>query len=198
MGGVSMELQGTEEIAKALGVAHARVVEAAKAAVYGQGLALIELANRKGMVPVETGALRSSAYVTEPEIRSGNLVIEIGYGVEYADERHELEVRTVSKGGFARARNGVSKWLEKAVNIHARALPMRLSESLRDGIIRGTTLAMLTAAGVPTKPPDLSAGVGKYQRKYGFTKSQAKALRGLKRAGHFKAVRRWRRPAKKR
>lgn len=46
--------------------------------LYKEGLGI--LASSQGLVPVDTSALRSSGYVTEPERRGDTLEVLIGYG----------------------------------------------------------------------------------------------------------------------
>lgn len=193
----TLEFKGLEKLAKELDLTVERVTESALVAIYGQGIALLELANRSGSVPVDSGALRASAYVTLPAMVSGVPTCEIGYGAEYAGDVHEQEFKTVSKGGFYRAGKGTPGWLRKAVNIHANAVELRLAESLRSALANKFKVATLVAVGIPTSPPDVSGGVGKYQRKYGFTKEQNKGLRGLKKNKAISFVRRWKRPKKK-
>ncbi len=46
--------------------------------LYREGLGI--MAASQGLVPVDTTALRSSGYVTEPEIAGGRVTVLIGYG----------------------------------------------------------------------------------------------------------------------
>lgn len=54
----------------------------------------LELANvmneSKKLCPVDSGALRGSGYVPEPEVSDGNIRAEIGYSQGYAYWVHEL------------------------------------------------------------------------------------------------------------
>jgi len=179
MGGI--ELKGIPELVKRLKSTEAAVEAAAKSAVYGQAVALAELANRKGMVPVESGRLRASLYVTEPERVGDGVLVELGYGAEYAAKVHE--------------RPGGPKWLERAVQIHSRALQVRLAETISRALRSGAVVAP-RMTGIPTRPPP-EGKVGKYQRKRGFTRDQARAIGRLKRSGALKLVRRWKRKRRK-
>lgn len=143
--GDQVEIKGLDELLKKLTVAADGLVEAAAASVYSQGLALIDVANRSGMVPVASGRLRDSAYVTLPELEGGEVAVEIGYGAPYAEEVHE---RNVARGG----RRGTPHWLLRAMGIAANAMQMRMQESLIRYLITGTKVGELRAAGMPTSP----------------------------------------------
>lgn len=41
------------------------------------------------LVPVDTGILRGSAYVTDPDVRSGRISVSMGYATDYAAAVHE-------------------------------------------------------------------------------------------------------------
>ena len=183
---MGIEIKGIEEIARRLRLAERTVEEAAKSAVYGQAVALAELANRKGMVPVQSGRLRASLYITTPQRIGNGVAVELGYGAEYAPAVHERS---------ARPGQGQPRWLERAANIHARALQVRLRDSLAAALRTGVVVAPLTT-GIPTRPPP-AGPVGAYQRKRGFTKDTARAISRLRRSGALKLVRRWKKRRRK-
>lgn len=181
-----IEVKGIEELAKRLRVATEAAEAAAKSAVYGQAVALAELANRKGMVPVQSGRLRASLYITAPQRVGNGVVVEMGYGASYAPVVHERS---------ARPGMGSPRWLEKAANIHARALQVRLRESIMAALRSGVAVAP-SVTGIPTRPPP-EAPVGAYQRKRGFTRDQARAISRLRRSGAIRLVRRWKKRRRK-
>lgn len=193
---VGIQQSEIDKLARELGVTAERIAEAAKVAIYGQAIALAELINRKGMCPVDTGRLRASLYVTLPGRNGDRVECQVGYGASYAADVHERKIATVSQGGYKRARDGTSGWMRKAVNIHARALGIRIRESMRSAVANGLRVESLQAAGIPTSPQDVGE-MTKYQRRRGFTREQARALRGLKKNQGVRFVRRWSRPKKK-
>lgn len=185
---------GIEEVLRKLESASVAYPNAAEAAIYGQWVALFELVNRKGMVPVATGALKASNYVADPVRQSGRVVVEAGYGQKYAAEVHEDQ----SRYGYGKGKRGY-KWLEYAVNIHARSLQVRLQEATMAAFKRGHTFANLRGV-FPSAPRvfDLTTAAGrrefKYAGKYGMSKEQRKLLRAAGKSGAVKMVRRWKTP----
>lgn len=188
-----IEIKGLAELAAKFKITETKMVEAAGSAVYGQAVALAELANRKGMVPVRTGNLRASLYITPPRQAGNGMLVELGYGAPYAAAVHERQFSTISQGGHMRAGGATPKWLEKAIGIHARALQVRLQESLTAALAGKVVTS--TATGIPTSPPPDGA-VGTFQRKRGFTRDQSRAINRLKKSGAVKLVRRWKRRKK--
>lgn len=72
--------------------------------------ALYEVANdvmgeSKRLVPVDTGALKGSGYVSEPRVELGKIEVEIGYGgpaAQYAVRQHEDLTLNHPNGGQAK------------------------------------------------------------------------------------------------
>jgi hypothetical protein len=186
---------GIEDVVKKLGNVSKRYQEATEVALYAQAIALDELVNRAGWVPMKTGALRASHYVTPPEITGGKAAVEVGYGVDYAPEVHEREQNAHVRMS---SRKGQTKWMERAMSVFARAFNTRLYENILAVIKSGATKASLAGA-VPTSPQITGDGaqVDKYRAKYGHSKSERKVIRQLAKAGHVKLVRRWKRKRKK-
>lgn len=183
--GLKVEVKGLDEFAAKLGVALDRVELAAATAVYGQCIALAELANRKGEVPVRTGMLMNSLYVTKARRIDNGFICELGYAANYSAKVHESTNATYS---------GNRKWLYRAMNIHANALQVRLAESLR-GALRSGVVLNPTETGIPATAAEAlsraNSGISKYQRKYGFNQGAIKALRMAKKAGALKLVKRF-------
>ena len=191
----TFDLEGLPDVIKKLGELGPRYRDAVEAALYGQGIALDELANRKGMVPVDSGQLRASHYLTLPQQVAGLPTIEFGYGADYAPEVHERQDMSVSKGGvYKRGSSGQPKWLEKAMNIHARAFLIRMHESIVKFFQQGTKAADLT--GIIPETPQVGVEDARHA-KYGYTKAQRKQMRQVKKSTGLKLVRRWKRPKKK-
>lgn len=129
------ELVGADDIRRKLGEVLERMREASAAAVRLQAVALAEAA--QAVVPVESGRLRDSIYVTEHKIAGSTATVEVGYGVPYAAMVHEV-------GKFP-------KWLEQTVNARAQEMHQAMANEI-GGALSG---AMPSAASdLPTEPHD--------------------------------------------
>jgi hypothetical protein len=176
----SISVSGLDELAAQLGIAVERLTAAASAATYAQGVAIIELIRRKTWIPIHTGRLAMSAYVTLPEKEGNALSVEVGYGAPYAGSRHEMGTHQ-------------TKWLEKSLGISARAMQIRIYESLVAALKGGFTAAQMQAQlSLPTGPYDPGAQpeINDYQRKYGWSKEQRAVIRQWQKAG-LRIVKRW-------
>ena len=187
-------IMGLDQVLKKMGLASRAYENAAEAAIYGQWVALFELVNRKGMVPVATGALKASNYVSDPNRSGGKITVEAGYGQEYAAEVHEDQ----SRYGYGKGKRGY-KWLQNAVDIHKTALPIRLQEATMKAFSSGIDYRALRGV-FPAKPQkfDLATKAGRREfkqfGKYGMSREQRKMLRKAAKSGGIKLVRRWKTP----
>lgn len=90
-----MRLTGIEAVSERLRQLPGRGVKVVKRWAYSEGLEV--LAHSQKIVPVDTGALRSSGHVEHPKVEGGRVVVTVGYGgpaVGYALRVHEdLEAR---------------------------------------------------------------------------------------------------------
>lgn len=98
-----IDLSGLQDLLRKLATLGAKAETIAGAAIYQEGEAI--MAKSKEQCPVDFGALLSSGHVTEPETRSGHIVVTLGYGgpaVKYAIVQHEkLEFKhTVGNAKF--------------------------------------------------------------------------------------------------
>lgn len=84
-GGVSHS--GAKAIQRNLRRAESGYRRALGAALYREGSAI--LAESLKLVPVDTGRLRATGYVSPPEQTRGGVEVEIGYGTDYAVKQHE-------------------------------------------------------------------------------------------------------------
>lgn len=172
---------GLRDVARNIEKAHTNLAESAKVTVYAQAIALDQLINRNSMVPVDTGQLRASHYVTLPVVTDAGITSEIGYGAEYADEVHE---RGNGKGFKGKAsadkgkkwRSGTPQWMKRGVHLWRLSLPKRMRDQLNSAMIKGTTVESISTV-VPTAP--VKGDVGRYQRSFGYTKEQHEALRAM-------------------
>lgn len=114
-----------------------RVLAALDDAETALGRALYEEANRifnesQALVPVDTGALRSSGQVTLPQQGASGVQVTIGYGgaaAPYAIYVHERMELNHPNGGQA-------KYLEEPVMAAADGIADRLADTL-DAIAKG-------------------------------------------------------------
>ena len=91
------------------------------AALYHEGSAL--LAQSLKLVPVDTGRLRSTGYVSPPEDEVGGVFVEVGYGTDYAVRQHE--------DSSLRHRVGQAKFLQQPFEESERGMLMRLQADMR-------------------------------------------------------------------
>lgn len=188
----SAEIRGLDDLAKRFGVAVERFAEAAKVAVYGQGLALDELINRNDMVPVKSGGLRASHFVTLPKEGGDAVSIQMGYGAPYAAQVHERGNGNGFRGLLGGHdthnswKNGTPKWMERGVSMWARSYAARCTDSIRRAVVDGTRVEDLLGA-VPTEP-HYSAEVTESQRWTGMTREQRRTMFQLRRKGLIRGV----------
>ena len=129
-------------LAQGLEMARKRVPVAAGAAAYAIGNEVMTVS--KGQTPVDTGAMRGSGYVTEPDVTGAKVTVEAGYGGpsdHYVVEQHEnLSIQH---------RNGGAKFLEKAFDSESARAPAVAAQVAREVLERGGGLPV----GVhPTRP----------------------------------------------
>lgn len=133
-----------DKVQKRLDELLARNRGAVDAALYEEGFAVDALAAKK--VPVDTGRLRATHYVTPPErMASGGSVVEIGFGTDYAVFVHE--------DTGARHTTGEAKFLEKAFAERAAGFAERLAKRATRNDRTGVGVRAL-APRAPTSPQD--------------------------------------------
>lgn len=89
-GAFEYSLTGADKMILVLTRLSNTAVQAAAAAMYEDAEETMTIS--KGLVPVDTGVLRASGYVDQPEISSNNIIVRMGYGgaaSSYALEQHE-------------------------------------------------------------------------------------------------------------
>jgi hypothetical protein len=115
------------------------------AALYQEGLAVDALAVSK--IPVDTGRLRATHYVSPPTdegpLRS---VVEVGFGTDYAVFVHEDTA--------ARHVTGEAKFLEKALAQRASGFTERLARRAKKLFEAGVSVAAIDGS-TPTSPQDV-------------------------------------------
>ncbi len=98
------------------------------------GIGLYHLGERvmnasQRLVPVQTGELRDSAYVTAPDVSRSRVQVELGYGAEHAVEIHE--------DTSASHTTGQAKFLETAILQRARGAIYQVVKRAERAIARG-------------------------------------------------------------
>jgi hypothetical protein len=98
-------------------------------------------------IPVDTGRLRATHYVTPPEeTGSGHVAVEVGLGTDYAVFVHE--------DTSAHHPSGEAKFLENALAARTPGFAERLARRTKQNIEAGVYVAALDAQ-TPTSPQDV-------------------------------------------
>ena len=161
-------IEGAQGIIKAFRVLSRRYRAAFGSALYMQ--AQVIMAQSKRLVPVDTGRLRATGYVGPPESRGlFKMVVQLGYGTEYALPVHENEDARHTPGLTA-------KFLEKPANDAAPKAARRIAIWTKQFM---TTNRGFGAATFPASPQDKGAEWQKQRQ----TALRKKAARASKRTG---------------
>ena len=135
---MAIKLKGAARVEKNLKKAAVSYTQAMSAAIYQKGLEV--LAGSVRLVPVDTGRLRSTHYVTIPSSRG---VVEMGYGTDYAVPVHErTDVRHTT---------GQAKFLEQPVNAARSGYAADVARKAQNNFKSGVGLSSL-AGSTPTRP----------------------------------------------
>ena len=117
-------MSGTEELTKALSVFGELAKEMLGKALYREAEYI--MSDAKQLCPVDTGNLRASGHVTQPEVTGESVSVVLGFGgpaVKYALPVHErLDVHHP---------NGQAKYLEQPMLAAAKNLESRLASYMR-------------------------------------------------------------------
>lgn len=150
-----MKSKGTKEVLRELRRLRSKFPGAFAASLYQEGLAVDALAVRR--VPVETGRLRGTHYVSPPEAKGRHGVeVEAGFATEYGVYVHEnRSARHVVGTAFYL----LSALAERAPGFFAR-LARRVEANARAKVSFGGALA-----GVPPAPEDLGKEWQKAKRR---------------------------------
>jgi hypothetical protein len=92
-------------------------------------------------VPVQTGDLRDSAYISAPIVRPGQVGVEIGFGTDHAVSNHEATDRAPV--------TGEPKFLEKAIILQAKGSLYKIAKEA-ERVVAGRTAKLVTK--YPTRP----------------------------------------------
>ncbi len=121
---ITVEIKGAKQLQEALAKLGDRMMAEAGKALYAE--AELIMTESKEQCPVDTGALRGTGHVEDPQASGGQVTVQMGYGgpaAPYAVYVHErLDVRH---------RVGKAKFLEDPVKAAAPKLPARLTRRLK-------------------------------------------------------------------
>lgn len=122
LGRTDSGIEGVDELLRRMERMPRVALEALRQAMRQELEAVLGLAKKKA--PVDSGRLRASGYVTEPEIKNDVVLNgEVGFSAEYAVYVHErTELRHVV---------GEAKFLEKAINERSKGYAERLAARTR-------------------------------------------------------------------
>lgn len=144
-GGTSFQLQGFDKVKAALTKLGRAAPKAAAAAIKQEAEEIMTAS--KELVPVDTGSLRDSGHVTDPEVNAGTVSVELAYGgpaAPYALYVHEIPPPEIGapaseqwQPGTRTAQhvNGEWKYLEKPFKAAEAGMADRLAERLRGTLI---------------------------------------------------------------
>lgn len=122
---ITVEVKGTKELQRALEKLGKQALPEAGKALYAE--AELIMTDSKKQCPVDTGTLRSTGYVEQPEASGDQVTVQMGYGgpaAPYAiwvHERLDLRHNPPTK----------AKFLEDPVKAAAPKLPARLAKRLK-------------------------------------------------------------------
>jgi hypothetical protein len=158
------EIKGLEDIQKNLRKYAKKYPAATANAMYQEGFDIERNATIRA--PVEFGRLRASAYTTPPT--QNNMVVEVGFGTEYALRQHEGT-------NFNHPRGGQAKYLENAINQQSAGMANRLADRIKMWVSRGTE--SFPAPISNTSPVDIGAPKVTRKNKSKARTKKAKAKR---------------------
>lgn len=148
MAKVKMQITGLDKIVKNLQMAQQQWIRSFEAAVYLE--ANNWMAESKRIVPVDTGTLKGSGYVTLPERQGNKIVVEMGYGgpaATYAVIQHE--------NMYYRHRPGQqAKYLSTIINRYVGKFKDIVGIIASEHFRQGSGGASKTA-GMPTHPDEV-------------------------------------------
>lgn len=124
---ISYDVRGTSQVIKRLKELTKSLPEAVTIGMYAIATRVADDAVAR--VPVDTGELRDSAYVSKPDVRGALSVIEVGFGAKHAPEIHEATHRVF--------RNGEAKFLEKAILAQAKGSLYKIVQIAEKAAARG-------------------------------------------------------------
>jgi len=132
---ITVEVKGTEELHRVLEKLGERAQAELGKALYAE--AELIMTESKKQVPVDTGTLRASGFVKEPETKGGKVEVELGYGGPASKVNPKTGQRTEEYAYWVHERLdlkhevGKAKFLEDPVKAAAPKLPRAIADRLR-------------------------------------------------------------------
>ena len=124
---LSVEVKGTAQVRARLAALVASVPTVVAAALYQE--AELVMTTSKDQVPVDTGTLKNSGFVNDPDVNGGEIAVVLGYGgaaSAYALKQHEdLTLRHD---------DGNAKFLERPVLAAGKGLAARLAARVKSAL----------------------------------------------------------------
>ena len=124
---LSVEVKGTAQVRARLAALVASVPAVVAAALYQE--AELVMTASKDQVPVDTGTLKNSGFVNDPDVNGGEIAVVLGYGgaaSAYALKQHEdLTLRHD---------DGNAKFLERPVLAAGKGLAARLAARVKSAL----------------------------------------------------------------
>ncbi len=124
---INIRIEGTQEPLRALERYGAGAIQKGAEALYAEAELIMTESKRE--CPVDTGALRDTGHVEQPEISGDQVTVQMGYGgpaAPYAVYVHENLT--------AQHPVGKAKYLEDPVNEAKPTLPTKMARRLRNGM----------------------------------------------------------------
>lgn len=143
MSRIRVKITGDQTIVQALREAGARWERALGVGLYQSGVAMMTAS--KALVPVDSGTLKASGYVTLPSFTGDVLDVELGYGgpAYYAVLQHENLF-------FKHPNGGQAKYLEEPVNARRNNILRDVKNVAQEAFKGGQGAAV--SDGMPTVP----------------------------------------------
>lgn len=141
---LDLRLEGLAAVKKGLKALGKKYPFATGHAIYAEGYEIQREATRRA--PVETTRLRVSAYTTVP--KPSDIIVETGFGTEYAIAQHEGLT-------FNHPRGGQAKYLESTINDRSAGMLKRLRDYIKVLVERGVNSMPAPMGNTkPTFPPE--------------------------------------------
>jgi len=133
-----LTVTGEKEVQAEIARMSVRYPGAFAAALYSEGVGIYNEARNR--VPVDSGYLRDSAYVTKPNPKAQNISLEVGFGAEHASLQHQkTEYRHTQ---------GQAKYLQNTMEKLSPGFLQRLATATQKNVAAG--IETVTAA-VPSR-----------------------------------------------
>lgn len=120
----------------------------------------------KPLVPVDTGSLRASGYVTEPVVKGTTVSVDLGYGGVASRKNPKTGESTdvyaiyVHENLDAHHRVGIAKFLEIPFDMAKRGMVGRIAASLKKRLKTGGGPVLAPSEGLASSDDEAAGGLG--------------------------------------